>query len=331
LGSGWNWDSPTQVTKAFAALGITLECTDDDALAALDHPVAGLLRDYRAARKCCTTYGIDWLKHVAADGRVFAGWRQLGSEAGRMSCRQPNLQQLPRDRRYRQCFRPIPGRVLVKADYSQIELRIAAKIATEPSMLDAYRQGLDLHTLTAQHILGKAEVSKADRQLAKAINFGLLYGMGAKGFRAYAQSNYGVSMTFAEAKQYRNSFFRAYPGLVQWHAKAGRACKETRTLAGRRRLFPQPIFTQQVNTPVQGTGADGLKLALGSLWKRRHEMPGAFPVLVIHDEIVMECSAEQADTVATILKATMIEAMAPLIDPVPVEVEVHVSRTWAGD
>jgi DNA polymerase-1 len=106
--------------------------------------------------------------------------------------------------------------------------------------------------------------------------------------------------------------------------------KETRTLAGRRRLSPQPRFTELVNTPVQGTGADGLKSALALLWERRDQLPGAFPVLVVHDEIVMECDADRADVVAAWLKQIMVEAMTPLIDPVPVEVEVTIAPSWGG-
>src|SRR4030095_9620137 len=108
------------------------------------------------------------------DGRLYAAWKQIGAGAsGRMSCKKPNLQQLPRDPRYRRCFVAPPGRVLIKADYSQIELRIAAKITNDKRMLDAYRTNEDLHTLTVRALLGKAEVTKADRQWAKAVNFGL--------------------------------------------------------------------------------------------------------------------------------------------------------------
>ncbi len=197
-------------------------------------------------------------------------------------------------------------------------------------MLDAYRQGLDLHTLTARRILGKEEVTKADRQLSKSLNFGLLYGMGAKGFRVYARSSYGVELTAAQAKEYRNAFFRAYPCLRKWHTKAsGDAAIDTRTLAGRCRRSVRR-FTEKLNTPVQGTGADGLKAALGLLWERRDQTPGTFPVLVVHDEIVVECDEAQAEVVSGWLKQAMIDGMAPLIDPVPVEVEVNVAPTWGG-
>jgi DNA polymerase-1 len=332
FGGGWNWDSPAQVLQAFQAAGITLEKTDDDTLAKLDHPMAMLLRKYREARKRCTTYGRDWLKNVAENGRVYANWKQVGAAAtGRMSCKQPNLQQIPRGE-YRHCFRAPPGRVLVKADYSQIELRIAAKVSADASMLEAYQDGQDLHTLTAKLILGKDEVGREDRQIAKSANFGLLYGMGAKGFQRYAKSNFGVEISLEDAHRYREAFFSAYPGLRSWYRRVSQArASETRTLAGRRRLLDADAFdTLRLNSPVQGTGADGLKLALALLWERRDQVSGAFPVLVAHDEIVAECEASQAEQVASWVRQAMMDGMAPLIAPVPVEVEIKIAETWAG-
>jgi DNA polymerase-1 len=329
---GWNWNSPQQVLRAFAAAGHKLDRTDHDALAACPHPLAELLRQYRAASKRASTYGMDWLKHVAGDGRVYAAWQQLGADSGRMACSKPNLQNLPTLEAYRRCFLAPPGRVLVKADYSQIELRIAAQVSGDAALLEAYRAGADLHTLTARRVLGVAEVSPEQRQLAKAINFGLLYGMGVKGFRQYAKSQYGLELSDAEAGRYRRALFDAYPGLARWHAQVRRQhALETRTLTGRRRrLTPKDSDTRRLNTPVQGTGADGLKRALGLLWERRARCPGAFPVLVVHDGIVVEADAEQADAAATWLRQAMLDGMAPLIDPVPVEVEVSTAPTWAG-
>jgi DNA polymerase-1 len=240
------------------------------------------------------------------------------------------MQQLPRGE-YRRCVAAPPGRLLVKADFSHVELRIACKVSGDVAMLDAYRRGDDLHTATAKAVLGLTEVTKQHRQLAKALNFGLLYGMGAARFREYARTNYGVELTLDQAKKYRNSFFRLYPGLARWHRRAGGDDSvATRTLVGRRRLAVKR-FTEKLNTPVQGTGADGLKMALALLWERRSECPGAFPVLVVHDEIVVECDEAQAEAASAWLRRAMLEGMAPLIDPVPVEVEVKVGRTWGGD
>jgi DNA polymerase-1 len=332
LCGGWNWDSPQQAREALALAGRAVADTADETLAAVDHPLAGLLRRYRLARKRAGTYGTDWLLHVADDGRVYPTWRQAGTASGRMSCSDPNMQQLPRGE-YRRCVVAPPARVLVKADYSQIELRIAAKVSGDAALLEAYRRGDDLHSTTARNVLGFEDVTREHRQLAKALNFGLLYGMGAKGFRQYAKGQYGLELTEDEARHYREAFFRSYPGLAAWHrrVRAGKA-NQTRTLAGRRRLLgPDTPDTHRLNTPVQGTGADGLMRALALLWERRDQVPGAFPVLAVHDEIVVEADADRADAASAWLKTAMVEAMAPLLDPVPVEVEVTVARTWGGD
>src|SRR5262249_35864562 len=158
----------------------------------------------REARKKVTAYGRDWLQYVDPNGRVYPHWKQLGAASGRMSCSDPNLQQVPHGP-YRQCIVAPAGRVLVKADYSQIGLRAAAKITGDKALRKAYRRGEDLHVLTARKVLGIQEVSKGHRQLAKALNFGLLYGMGAARFRDYAQSQYGLTLTEDEAKRYRDA------------------------------------------------------------------------------------------------------------------------------
>ena len=338
---------------AFKSVGVKLKATDDDTLAGIDHDLARLMRDYRSASKLAGTYGRKWLDAFAPAGAVLPSWRQLGAGSGRMSSSDPNIQQLPRGDAYRRCIVARPGCVLVKADYSQIELRIAAKVANEPAMIAAYRNGQDLHTLTAAKIAGKlsAEVTKADRQLAKAVNFGLLFGMGWKSLRGYAKANYGVNMTETDARKAHRMFFLAYPGLERWHADVRRKVKQlyasdpaathnTLTLGGRKRTLSvaarkadrttYPSVNDALNTPVQGTGADGLKAAIALLWERRAESPGAVPVLFVHDEIVVEVPAADADRAKDWLVRCMVDGMAPLVDPVPVEVEATVGRTWAG-
>jgi DNA polymerase-1 len=325
FGGGWKWDSPEQVKGAQALLGFTVDDTADETLARIDHPLAALLRQYRAERKKVSTYGKDWLKHVAEDGRVYPTWRQMGCASGRMSCGSPNMQQLPRGREYRRCVIAPAGRLLLKADYSQIELRIAAKVSGDRALLEAYKRGEDLHTRTARLVLKVEDVTREHRQLAKALNFRLLYGMGARAFAVYAKAEDGLDLSLEDAERYRAGFVQSYPGLRSWHHRAGQGRDtpiDTRTLAGRRRLAVQR-FSEKLNTPVQGTGADGMKLALALLWERRAEAPGAFPVLAVHDEIVIECDTEQSPAVETWLKKAMVEAMAPLITPVPVAVETR--------
>jgi DNA polymerase I-like protein with 3'-5' exonuclease and polymerase domains len=330
---GWNWRSDAQVKQAFAELGVKLEKTDDDVLAEVSQPLAGLLRRFRAADKRAGTYGKKFLQCLGGDGRLYCEWRQLGCVTGRMASRSPNLQNLPADPRYRRCFAAPPGRVLIKADYSQIELRITAKVTGDRQMMAAYRDGLDLHTLTARQILGRQEVTKEDRKLAKPINFGLIYGLGARSLQRKASSEYGVAMTLGQAKGYAAAFFDHYAGVRAWHdGLKRRRTRETRTLAGRRCLVEADFwYGGRANYIVQGTGGDGIKQALVLLWERREQCPGAFPVLVVHDEIVVECGEGQAETAVAWLRQAMLDAMAPLIAPVPVEVEVAVGRTWGGD
>jgi DNA polymerase-1 len=328
----WNWNSPQDVAEALALVDCPVKATDDDTLAGIRHPLAELLRDYRSATKGASTYGAAWLQHVAADGRVYPSWRQIGCITGRMACGAPNLQNVPQGA-HRRCFSAPPRRVLVKADYSQIELRIAAKITGDRRMLDAYRHGEDLHTLTARQMVGRDEVTPQERKLAKPVNFGLIYGLGAASLRVKAKAEYGLEMGPAESERYRRAFFASYPGIASWHRRLqGEATPEVRTLSGRRCPVPERYFYgTRANYIVQGTGGDGIKVALALLWERRDQCPGAFPVLVVHDEIVVEADAAQADAAAAWLKAAMVDAMAPLLDPVPVEVEVKVGRTWGGD
>jgi DNA polymerase-1 len=253
-----------------------------------------------------------------------------------MACDHPNLQNFPRSGSLRTFIRAPEGRVFVVADYSQIELRIAAKISGDREMLNAYTEGRDLHTLTAQHLTSHKDVSKDERKLAKAVNFGLLYGMGAQGLQTYALKSYGVEMSLEEATLYRKRFFQTYPSLKRWHERERRTWlrggTETRTLIGRRRMNVQKL-TDRLNAPVQGTGADGLKLALALLWERRNQCPGAVPVLVCHDEVVVECDTEQAADAKAWLEKAMIEGMDTVLNGmdevhVPVEVEARIARSW---
>lgn len=282
-----NWNSHLQIKEAFDLVGVSLPNTQAETLRRLDHSLARTMLRYKRVSRTLSTYGSDFLEFVRRDGRIHAGWHQIGAETGRMSCSKPALQQLtPEVKRF---VRSPGGRVLIKADYSQIELRIAAKISGDERMLAAYQRGDDLHSLTAKS-LASVGVGKEDRKLAKAVNFGLLYGQGARGLKAYARKEYETDITLEEAALYKRRFFETYPGLKAWHDRERRALErgntETRTLAGRRRKGVTK-FTEWVNAPVQGTGADGLKLSLAMLWERRGECPGAVPVATVHDEILV--------------------------------------------
>jgi DNA polymerase-1 len=327
--AAWNWDSPEQVQEALRLAGCPVADTRDATLASVEHPLAQLVRQYRRAQRRLQAFGPDWLEHVGDGGRVRAAWQAIGAATGRMSCASPNLQQLPRGP-HRRCVVAAPGRRFAIADYSQIELRIAARLTEDVALREVYQRGDDLHVRTAQQVLGTAEVSSEQRQLAKALNFGLLYGMGALGLVEYARSQFGVTLTLEEARRHREAFFRSYPGLARWHEQTRSSkASEVWTLGRRRLLLPAgTAYTLRLNAPVQGTAADGLKRALALLWQRRDEVPMAAPVLAVHDEIVVECPKGQAKRVAAWLHRAMLDAMAPLLAPIPVVVEVRIAPQW---
>jgi DNA polymerase-1 len=329
-----NWASPAQVRDLLKTRGHDVASTDEATLQALADrdPLVPLLLAHREATRKTSVYGIEFLQHVhGGTGRIHPDYLQLGAATGRMSCAKPNLQQVPRDAAYRACFRPAEGRVLVKADYSQIELRIAAVIAKDARMLAAYQRGEDLHAVTAASVLGRANgaVTAEDRQAAKALNFGLIYGMGPNTLREHAASGYGVKLSDSEAVQFRERFFATYPGLRRWHRSQVDGAVDTRSLAGRRRIGVSR-FTEKLNTPVQATGADGLKAALALLWETRSTCPSAVPVLCVHDEIVLECDEQEAGEVRDWLVDCMERGMASVLTDVPVVVEAKVLRDWSG-
>ena len=328
-----NWDSTVQVLATLKKPGLPVDNTRQETLEQVkeQHPIIPSLLAYREAAKRLGTYGTNWNKYVhAATGRIHPDWRQLGAETGRMSCKNPNLQNLPRERAYRECFRAAPGNVLIKADYSQIELRLAAEIAGDSKMVEAFQKDQDLHVLAAMSITGKtnpSDINPEERQLAKAVNFGLVYGMGAKRLGEHARNGFGVTLTQAEATRIRNLYFKAFPGLRAWHHRQGNQTS-TRTVLGRPRYFNgESPYTQLLNSPVSGSGADGLKLALARLWETRGSL-GAFPVLAVHDELVVEAPAEGAESAREWLTHAMVEGMKECLKEVPVEVEISIRESW---
>lgn len=330
---GANFDSNSFVIGLLKANGICVTGTSKaDLYPYRDHPLVRALRAYRKASKALSTF-LHPILHARdfEHGRLHPQYHQISAGSGRMSCDRPNIQQIPRDVAFRACFVAAPGNKLVIADYSQIELRVAAKIADDRRMIKAYREGRDLHLLTASLILDIPEsaVTKQARQAAKAVNFGLIFGMGAHGLQQYASQNYGTDMTLEEASLFRSRFFNAYDGINRWHMELKKnPPRQGRTLAGRKFIYPEnaPIpFT--ANTPVQGTAADIAKKAL-SLLVRRISL-GARIVAVVHDEIIMECAASQSDSIANLLKHTMEEAGNSILETVPVVADVIVADNWA--
>ena len=331
---GLNLNSPGQVQKALRGLGLEVSSTKKEVLAGLAEksPAAAALLRYREVSKLLTAFGRRYPQHVhPLTGRIHARYRQLGAATGRMACADPNLQQVPHDPEIRSCFIAPPGARWVIADYSQIELRVMAQLSQDKRMLEAYRNGEDLHRLTASLVTGAPleEVTKEQRQAAKAVNFGLIYAMGAKGLRDYAKNQYGVALSMNDAKAFREAFFGAYPGVAAWHDRM-RSQREARTLSGRLRRWPEgrPPITEVFNAPVQGTAADILKLALANLLPRLEPIGGRL-VAVVHDEVIAEVPEGQAGEAARIVQETLEEAGAHYLPDLPVTVEATIARNWS--
>jgi DNA polymerase-1 len=259
---------------------------------------------YRTQQRRASSYADRLVAAVhPVTGRLHPRLLQLGASAsGRMSCsQQPNVQGLPRDKRYRGCIRPADNRhVIVKADYASIELRIAAQLSRDQRLIEAFQRGDDVLALTAQLVLGAGtEVTSAQRQYAKALAYGSIYGAGPETLRRSALKGYQVVLDVAKARGLQEKFFATYPGLKRWQRSHGSpGIEHSRTLAGRRRLNVWS-YSQKLNSPVQGSGADGLRNSLGLLWQHRDEAPASAKiVLIVHDEVTLECHRDDAPAAA---------------------------------
>jgi DNA polymerase I-like protein with 3'-5' exonuclease and polymerase domains len=334
--------SPDQILKCLNRLGFNLPDTTERTLAqhANEHEAVQLLLDHRTAQKTVSSYGPKYLRHVRADtGRIHPEYDQL-KRTGRFSCSKPNLQQVPRDPMYRRCFIPKLGMIFIRADYSQLEIRVAAELSRDQALINVFRDGGDVHRKSAALILGKAEagVSDTERQSAKAVSFGLLFGQSDEGLMGYARSQFEVELSKEDAKRYRQGFFGAYPTLYQWlnaQVRHGFETREVRTTSGRlRRLQPGKNGSinprEAMNTPIQGTAADGMKKAMVLLHPRLAAL-GARIVLTVHDELLVEAPEEQAEEVQDVVVTGMIEGMETFLKTVPIEVEASARGTWAKD
>ena len=270
---------------------------------------------------------------MSDDGFVRASYMQLGADTGRMSSIKPNNQQIPRDSEFRQCVQAPQGWKIVDADFSQMELRLAAALANDENMIQAFIRGEDLHDYTAEQM-------GCDRQIAKSANFGLLYGAGAEGLRNYAGSS-GVLMTLEEATKVRDNWLRTYQGVHAWQNKNYQIAKnsngnewaETRIpLSNMRRYLKGDLnrVTVRCNTPIQGAGAAILKCALGNLWTEVKAC-GEDKVRIaaaVHDELILLVKEQFADAWARKLKDIMENAESKWLGRVPAVAEVSVGNTW---
>lgn len=335
-----NLDSIDQVTNALQNLGVPVEgTTRAGALLPLadKYPVVAKLLEYRQVAKASQSFGENILSFIEpATGRIHADFRQIGAPTGRFSCSNPNLQQIPHETEYRRCFTAPKGRKLVIADYSQIELRILADISKDKAFIDAFQSGADFHAATAAQIFGIAAdaVTPDQRSFAKRLNFGVVYGIGVQRFAKMT----GLSESQAEDTLRR--YFATYPRMDDWlrtQAKSVLSDRTARTLSGRiaRMRFNENDRSEvgaaqryAKNMPIQGTSADILKRALRLL---HDDIRGTSAKLVniVHDEILVETDAADAEETARKLENAMLSAGREFLKDVPVKVDLTVSDEWS--
>lgn len=335
-----NIQAPEQVKEALADRGIVVEDTRDHRLRPLigEYPFLAQLLEHRHLQKIMNSAIRPLVDGILPEtGRVHANYQQIASASGRFACSDPNVQQVPREKEVRSCVLPEPGYLYVIADYSQVELRVAAGLSGDPIMIDAYSRGQDLHRLTAALTMDKPidEVTSEERQAAKAINFGLIYAMGARGLQASAKSSYGVDLSLEEATAFRDRYFDNYKGIAQWQKQSDREGRNkgfVRTAGGRIRAYMDEEIrvTELLNVPVQGTAAEGLKCAMFLFWEKVIEDGlDATIVAVIHDEIIVEVKREQAEWAKQVLEMSMVRGIQWLVPGVVFEAEAHIATSWA--
>lgn len=307
-----------------------------------EHPIIDLIFDYREVAKLKSTY-VDSLPDLVdpGTGRIHTSYNQTIAQTGRLSSMNPNLQNIPvrtpLGREVRKGFVAAPGRTFVSADYSQIELRLAAALSNDKPMIADFKSGADIHTLTAAQVLGvdPKDITKEQRYGAKAVNFGVLYGMSAHGLTQ------ATGMSYEESGEFIKKYYELRKGVATYIEKLKKQAHEegfTETLYGRRRPSPDVKSSNfiirsgaeraAVNMPLQGTAADMMKIAMIKLAPRLAALTGyAHMILQIHDELIVECDKALTKDVERILKDTM-EHVITL--SVPIEVGEAVGDTW-GD
>ncbi len=317
--------------------------TDADTLEKLAqvHPLPAKLLEYRALAKLKSTYS-DALPQLidAHDGRIHTEFHQALTATGRLSSTNPNLQNIPTrsaaGRRIRRAFVPRPGRLMLSADYSQIELRILAHLSADPTLIEAFSRGEDIHNRTACEVLGVApdQVDAQARRLAKVINFGIIYGMGPQ--RLAAQ----LGISFAEASDYIKRYFERLPGVRAWLDRTleqARAAGYVTTMYGRRRYLPELSGAPggaraqaeriAINTPIQGSAADLIKLAMVRLHSTiSRQKLAAQMILQVHDELLLEVDEDAVRAAGVAVRREMEEVAALRV---PLRVELKTGANWA--
>ncbi|RUM59503.1 MAG: bifunctional 3'-5' exonuclease/DNA polymerase [Persephonella sp.] len=273
---------------------------------------------------------IEELKKYSKGNKIFPVIKQVASQTGRIYITEPNIQNIPK--KLKGIIKAKNGKKLIIADYSQIELRIASEYAKEERMINAFKEGKDLHRFTASLIFNKdyKDITDDERKKAKAVNFGLIYGMNYKTLREYLYG-FGVNITESEAKQFIEKFFKSYPKFKDWQDRVKVKLKNkgrltVYSLFGRRMFVKK--FNDAINYPIQGTGSDIFKLALGIFINKAKGENFEIKNLV-HDEIVVEVEEEKADYMANLLKESMEKAGSIILKNVPVKVDIKIAKSWS--
>ena len=317
-------------------------------------PLFELVQEYRKWSKLKTTYIDGYLRFInPVTGRIHPDLLPLATETGRFACRRPNLQnQCQPGNDYvgvRNFIVSPEGWLLMEADYSQVELRIVAYLSQDAVMLDAYKNGEDIHSITTSAVFGISREEAADkrhseykhrRTVAKGTMFGILYGIGAKGLSVNLKASAGVRASVEQCEQYIAGIKARYTNLATWQQYAKETARRrqyAQTALGRRRYLPgirSQDFRRRassermaMNTPVQGLAADCLKLAMGRLVKTLADKPYIRPVMTVHDSLVFEVRADHVDEAAALVKGCM-EALPPLENFMPLVAEVAVGERY---
>ncbi len=339
-GTTLNYDSDQEVLDALRALGVVLTSTRKEALLASGHSAAEALAEYREQQKLVSTYGDAFLAHVhPKTGRIHPRFASMGAVTGRASCKEPNLQNIPSGSAFRACFKAPRGRKLITADYVGAELRILAEASKDPLFIDTLGSGGDLHALVATRMFKKS-VSKSEhpelRARAKAINFGLAYGMGAQGLANQ------IGVPREEAESLLQAYFRSFPRVKDYlnrSAQGALRIGRAEAMSGRkfwmtdmRRDGKDEGVQLRVakNMPIQGANADMTKVAMARIPStlKARELD-AFLVNMVHDELVVEASVGDAEAAKEVVVQEMMAAGAKFVGVVSMEVEAKIDDSWA--
>ena len=306
---------------------------------ATEHPVIDKILEYRQLAKLNSTYAKGLVSCIKEDGRIHSTFEQTVTATGRLSSTDPNLQNIPirmeLGRLIRKVFVPKEGCIYVDADYSQIELRVLAHLSGDKTLIQAYHEDDDIHRITASQVfhVKPSEVTSELRRRAKAVNFGIVYGISSFGLSR------DLNISRQEAKEYREQYFKTYPGVKEFMDRMVEEAKEkgrVSTMFGRIRPIPelsssnhmQRAFGERVamNSPVQGAAADIIKIAMVRVYERlQAEGLQAQLILQVHDELLIEAPEEEREAVCRILEEEM-QGAANL--SVPLEIDMHTGKDW---